>query len=187
MEDEIAAFQKKHSLLLHCCCAPCSSACLEKLKDYFDITVLYYNPNIEDEEYFRRKAELSRLISKTGWAKEIDCDHDKDSYYSAVHGLEGEKEGGKRCEECFKLRLKRTCYAAESLGFDYFTTTLTISPLKNAKLINEIGEGLAEGRKVKWLFSDFKKKDGYLKSIRLSEKYDLYRQDYCGCIFSINK
>ena len=187
MKNEIAGFEKKHSLLLHCCCAPCSSACLEKLKDYFDITVLYYNPNIEDEEYTRRKAELSRLIKETGWAKELDCDHDKDSYYSAVSGLENEPEGGKRCEVCFEIRLEKTCEIAENKGFDYFTTTLTISPLKNAKLINEIGKKLSKGKKVKWLYSDFKKKDGYLNSIRLSEKYNLYRQDYCGCVYSINK
>ena len=187
MENEIATFQKKHSLLLHCCCAPCSSACLERLKDFFDITVLYYNPNIEDEEYFRRKAELSRLIKETGWAKEIDCDRDKECFYTAVRGLENEKEGGKRCEVCFKLRLEKTCDVAEKLGFDYFTTTLTISPLKDASLLNEIGEKLAKNKRVKWLYSDFKKRDGYLQSIRLSEKYSLYRQDYCGCIFSINK
>ena len=187
MENEIASFQKKHSLLLHCCCAPCSSACLERLKDFFDITVLYYNPNIEDEEYLRRKAELSRLLKETDWAKEIDCDHDKQSYYTAVCGLEKEPEGGKRCEVCFRLRLEKTAGIAEKLNFDYFATTLTISPLKNAKVINGIGESLAEGKKVKWLYSDFKKRDGYLQSLRLSEKYSLYRQDYCGCVFSKNK
>ena len=186
MEKEIAVFDKKHSLLLHCCCAPCSSACLERLKDYFDITVLYYNPNIEDEEYFKRKAELSRLIKETGWAKEIDCDRDKEKYYSAVRGLEKEPEGGKRCEVCFQLRLEKTVEIAEKLGFDYFATTLTISPLKDAKLINGIGERLADGKRTKWLYSDFKKRDGYLQSIRLSEKYSLYRQDYCGCIYSKN-
>ena len=186
MEKEIEGFDKKRTLLLHCCCAPCSSACLERLKDYFDITVLYYNPNIEDEEYLRRKAELSRLIKETGWAKEIDCDRDKEKFYSAISGLEREKEGGKRCEICFKLRLEKTCDIAEKLAFDYFTTTLTISPLKDACLLNGIGERLAQGKKVKWLFSDFKKRDGYLKSIRLSEKYKLYRQDYCGCVYSIN-
>ena len=187
MQNEIADFQKKHSLLLHCCCAPCSSACLEKLHGHFDITVLYYNPNIEDEEYFRRKAELSRLIKETGWAKEIDCDHDKDKYYSAICGLESEPEGGKRCEVCFNLRLEKTAEIAQKLGFDYFTTTLTISPLKDAALLNAIGEKVAEGKNVKWLYSDFKKRDGYLKSIRLSEKYNLYRQDYCGCVYSTNK
>ena len=184
MEKEIASLDKKSSLLLHCCCAPCSSACLERLKDYFDITVLYYNPNIEDGEYLRRKAEFSRLISETGWAKEIDCDRDKEKFYSAVRGLEKEPEGGKRCEVCFELRLEKTCSVAEELGFDYFTTTLTISPLKDANLLNSIGERLAEGKRTKWLYSDFKKRDGYLQSIRLSEKYNLYRQDYCGCVYS---
>ena len=184
MEKEIATFEKKPTLLLHCCCAPCSSACLEKLKNFFDITVFYYNPNIEDEEYLRRKKELSRLIKETGWAKEIDADRDKEKFYSNIRGLEKEPEGGKRCEVCFKLRLEKTCDTAEMLNFDYFTTTLTISPLKDATLLNEIGESLAEGKRTKWLFSDFKKKDGYLQSIRLSEKYSLYRQDYCGCIYS---
>ena len=184
MENEIATFEKKHSLLLHCCCAPCSSACLERLKDYFDITVFYYNPNIEDEEYARRKGELSRLIQETGWAKELDCDHEKEKYYSSVCGLEKEPEGGKRCEICFKLRLEKTAETAEKYGFDYFTTTLTISPLKDAKLLNEIGEKLAVGKRTKWLHSDFKKRDGYLNSIRLSEKHNLYRQDYCGCVYS---
>lgn len=186
MEKEIATLNKKPSLLLHCCCAPCSSACLERLKDFFDITVYYYNPNIETEEYLRRKRELSRLIKETGWAKELDCDHEKDKFYSAVSGLEREKEGGKRCVACFKLRLEKTFNTAEKLRFDYFATTLTISPLKDANLINSIGEKLAEGKKVKWLYSDFKKRDGYLKSIRLSEKYNLYRQDYCGCVYSKN-
>lgn len=186
MEKEIATLNKKPSLLLHCCCAPCSSACLERLKDFFDITVFYYNPNIENEEYLRRKAELSRLINETGWAEELDCDHDTECYYLAISGLENEKEGGKRCEVCFNLRLEKTCSVAEKLGFDYFTTTLTISPLKDANLINSIGEKLAEGKKVKWLYSDFKKRDGYLQSIRLSQKYNLYRQDYCGCIYSKN-
>ena len=186
MENEIASFDKKHTLLLHCCCAPCSSACLERLKDYFDITVFFYNPNIETEEYLKRKAELSRLIKETGWAKILDCEHEKQVYYSAVRGLENEKEGGKRCEVCFNLRLEKTAETAETLGFEYFATTLTISPLKNAELINSIGERLAEGKNVKWLYSDFKKRDGYLNSLRLSEKYDLYRQDYCGCVYSKN-
>lgn len=183
-EKEVASFDKKRTLLLHCCCAPCSSACLDRLKEYFDITVFFYNPNIEDEEYLKRKAELVRFINETNYAKMLDCDHDTSVYYSAVKGLEKEKEGGKRCEKCFLLRLEKTCDTAEEMGFDYFATTLTISPLKNAALINSIGEKLAEGKKVKWLYSDFKKKDGYLNSLRLSEKYKLYRQDYCGCIFS---
>lgn len=186
MEKEIASFDKKHTLLLHCCCAPCSSACLERLHEYFDITVFFYNPNIETEEYLKRKAELSRLIKETGWAKELDCEHEKERYYSEIRGLEKEKEGGKRCEVCFNLRLQKTAETAERLNFEYFATTLTISPLKNAQLINEIGERLSEGKKVKWLYSDFKKRNGYLNSLRLSEKYNLYRQDYCGCVYSKN-
>ncbi len=187
MEKEVASFDKKQTLLLHCCCAPCSSACLERLKDSFEITVFFCNPNIEDAEYEKRKAELIRFIGETGYAEILECRHDTGLYYSAIKGLEGEKEGGKRCEKCFYLRLKETAETAEKFGFGYFATTLTISPLKNARLINEIGEKLAEGKKVKWLYSDFKKKDGYLNSLRLSEKYNLYRQNYCGCVYSKNK
>jgi len=187
MEKEVASFDKKQTLLLHCCCAPCSSACLERLKDSFEITVFFCNPNIEDAEYEKRKAELIRFIGETGYAEILECGHDTGLYYSAIKGLEGEKEGGKRCEKCFYLRLKETAETAEKFGFGYFATTLTISPLKNARLINEIGEKLAEGKKVKWLYSDFKKKDGYLNSLRLSEKYNLYRQNYCGCVYSKNK
>ena len=170
------------TILLHCCCAPCSSACLERLKDYFKITVFFYNPNIEDGEYERRKAELIRFITETGWADFIDCDHNEKEFYSAVKGLEHEKEGGARCEKCFKLRLEKTAKTADKYGYDYFTTTLTISPLKNAEVINEIGESL-EGN-AKWLYSDFKKRGGYLKSIELSKEHELYRQNYCGCVFS---
>lgn len=184
MQNEIATFDKKRSLLLHCCCAPCSSACLDRLKDHFDITVFFYNPNIETEEYLKRKAELLRLIRETGWAKELDCEHEKERFYTAVSGLEREKEGGARCKVCFELRLEKTAETAEKLGFDYFTTTLTLSPLKDAALINGIGERLAADRKVKWLYCDFKKRDGYLNSLKLSEKYNLYRQDYCGCVYS---
>lgn len=184
MENQISALDKKPSLLLHCCCAPCSSACLERLKEFFDITVFFYNPNIGDGEYLKRKAELLRLISETGWAKTADCGHDPAEYYSAVRGLESEKEGGKRCEACFALRLAKTAETAEKLGCDYFATTLTISPLKNAALINRIGEQLAEDKSVQWLYSDFKKRGGYLRSLRLSEQYGLYRQSYCGCEFS---
>lgn len=175
---------ERKKLLLHACCAPCSSACLERLKEHFAVTVLFYNPNIEDDEYEKRKKELIRFISATGWAEIIDCDHDVAEFYSCAAGLEGEPEGGKRCEKCFYLRLERTAERAEKLGFDYFSTTLTISPLKNAELINEIGSGLAEGRKVKWLYSDFKKKDGYKRSLILSNEHALYRQNYCGCVFS---
>lgn len=168
-------------LLLHCCCAPCSSACLERLKDYFKITVLFYNPNIEDEEYLRRKAELLRLIKETGWADFIDCDHEEKEFYEAVKGLEDLGEGSARCLKCFELRLKKTKEIADAHGYDFFTTTLTVSPLKNAQAINAIGERLGGG---KWLFSDFKKRNGYLRSCELSKEYGLYRQNYCGCKFS---
>ena len=181
MTEQIDSSPEKRRLLLHCCCAPCSSACLERLKDFFDVTVLFYNPNIEDDEYQRRKAELVRLIKESGWAEISDCDHDTGEFYSAVEGLEDCPEGGERCLKCFELRLKKTAEIAASENFDYFTTTLTISPLKNAEAINEIGERLGEGR---WLYSDFKKQNGYLRSIRLSKEYNLYRQDYCGCVFS---
>ena len=182
MCEEIQIAGKKSKLLMHCCCAPCSSACLERLKDFFDITVFFYNPNIEDEEYFKRKNEILRLVDATGWAKVLDCGHYTSEFYSAVRGLENEKEGGKRCEACFNLRLEKTAEIAERNGFDYFTTTLTISPLKDANLINSIGERFAEGKRVKWLYSDFKKRNGYLRSIELSKQYDLYRQSFCGCI-----
>ena len=166
---------------MHCCCAPCSSACLERLKDDFKITVFFYNPNIGGEEYARRKAELIRFIQTTGWADFLDCDHDENEFYSAVKGLENEKEGGARCEKCFRLRLEKTKEVADAEGYDYFATTLTVSPLKNAALINALGEEIGG---EKWLYSDFKKKNGYLRSTQLSKDYSLYRQNYCGCIFS---
>lgn len=175
---------EKPRLLLHACCAPCSSACLERLKEGFDITVLFYNPNIEDEEYEKRKAELIRLINETGWASLIDCDHEVSEFYSAVKGLEYCKESGERCAKCFELRLDKTAQVAKQNGFDYFTTTLTVSPLKNAKVINGLGYELAEKYGVSWLPTDFKKRNGYLRSIELSEKYALYRQNFCGCVFS---
>lgn len=181
MCQKINSFTQKKKLLLHCCCAPCSSACLERLKEFFDITVLFYNPNICEGEYERRKAELVRLIQSTGWAKIMDCDHDPGEFYSAVRGFEDCPEGGERCRICFELRLKKTAELAEKGNFDYFTTTLTISPLKNAQMINGIGERL--GGEM-WLPSDFKKKNGYLRSIELSREFGLYRQNYCGCIFS---
>lgn len=170
-------------LLLHCCCAPCASSCLERLKDYFKITVLFYNPNIGGSEYERRKAELIKFINATGWAEMLDCAHGAEDFYTAAAGLESEKEGGARCAECFKLRLNKTAELADSGGYDLFATTLTLSPLKNARLINETGESAARGN-AKWLYSDFKKRDGYKRSIELSKQYGLYRQNYCGCEFS---
>lgn len=184
----ISAFDgRKRRLLLHACCAPCSSACLERLKDYFDITVFFYNPNIEDEEYLKRKNELIRFISETGWATYADCEHQTKAFYDAVKGLEHCKEGGERCKKCFELRLERTANEAKLGGYDYFTTTLTISPLKNARVINDIGFALGEKYSVSWLPSDFKKQNGYLRSIALSAEHNLYRQNYCGCVYSLPK
>ena len=181
MTKQLSQTGESKKILLHCCCAPCSSACLERLKDSAEICVLFYNPNIESEEYERRKAELIRFINETGWAQFIDCDRDENLFYDAVKGLEDCKEGGMRCEKCFELRLKKTYEIAKEGNFDFFTTTLTVSPLKNASKINEIGERI--GGEM-WLYSDFKKKNGYLESIKLSKEHNLYRQDYCGCIFS---
>jgi hypothetical protein len=185
MEKQIENLHgEKKRLLLHACCAPCSSSCLERLQPFFEITVLFYNPNIEDEEYEKRKKELCRFIQETGWADFIDCDHDVEDFYRATKGLEKEPEGGKRCLKCFDLRLEKTALVAEEEGFDYFATTLTVSPLKDAEAINAIGENLEKKVNVKWLYSDFKKKNGYLRSLKLSEEHSLYRQNFCGCIFS---
>ena len=176
---------ERKKLLLHACCAPCSSACLERLKEHFDVTVFFFNPNIEDEEYLKRKQELKKFISLTGWAKELDCDHDTAEFYKVAKGLESCPEGGERCLACFKLRLERTAKAAKEGGFDYFGTTLTISPLKDAAAINAIGEELSKEYGISWLYSDFKKQGGYLRSTQLSRQYGLYRQNYCGCVFSL--
>ena len=175
-------------LLLHVCCAPCSSYCLEYLSEYFDITVYYYNPNIsKKEEYSKRLAEEERYISVKEFkypVKLTESKYDPQEFFDAVRGLEKEPEGGLRCRECFKLRLEASAKKARELGFEWFTTTLTISPLKNAALLNEIGYEMGEKYGVKWLPSDFKKKEGYKRSIELSREYGLYRQDYCGCVFS---
>ena len=183
--------EKAPSLLLHSCCAPCSSYVLEYLASFFDITVLYYNPNISSsEEYRKRMEEEKRLIGiyneeKKGYPiKMMDVDHEPEVFYETVKGLEHCKEGGERCFACYELRLRKTVELAKENGFDYFGTTLTISPLKNAQKLNETGERLGELEQVKWLYSDFKKKGGYLRSIELSEKYGLYRQDFCGCSYS---
>ena len=177
-------------LLLHVCCAPCSSYCLEYLSDYFDITVYYYNPNISPEpEYRFRLSEEERYISLRDFKNPVsitDSVYDPREFLDAVRGLEREPEGGKRCEKCFRLRLEASAKKAKELGMDCFTTTLTISPLKNAALLNEIGFELGEKYGVMWLPSDFKKREGYKRSIVLSREYDLYRQNYCGCAFSKN-
>ncbi len=180
--------KKTPSLLLHSCCAPCSSYVLEYLSRHFAITVLYYNPNIEPfEEYSLRKNEQIRLIQEGNWENPVtflDCDWDAEKFRLMAKGLEDVPEGGVRCHGCFALRLSKTAKVAKEMGFDYFTTTLSISPLKNAEKLNEIGKKLALEWGVAHLPADFKKKEGYKRSIELSKEHNLYRQDYCGCIFS---
>ena len=184
---EIADAEKTPALLLHSCCAPCSSYCLEYLSGYFSITVFYYNPNIEDAEFERRFLEQDRLIREMRTKHPVSLvkgDHDTGLYYSRVSGHESDPEGGERCRLCFTLRLEESARYAKEHGFDYFTTTLSISPLKDAKLLNAIGAEMSSRYGVRYLYSDFKKRNGYLRSIELSKQYALYRQNYCGCVFS---
>lgn len=178
-------------LFLHSCCAPCSSYVLEYLRNYFNITVFYYNPNISfAEEYKKRVAEQKRLIEAYNCQNDgypiavVEGDYEPEKFYDLAKGLEECPEGGERCFLCYEMRLRKTAEVARAGAYDYFATTLTISPLKNAKKLNEIGEQLAKEYGISWLVSDFKKKNGYKRSIELSAQYDLYRQDYCGCIYS---
>lgn len=178
-------------VLLHSCCAPCSSYVLTYLRQYFRVTVFYFNPNITaDTEYYKRVEEQKRLIEalneeKSGYKIDIiEGDYQPESFLELVKGYELCPEGGERCKLCFGQRLEATASLAKSQGFDYFATTLTVSPLKKATVLNELGLALAEEYDVSYLVSDFKKKNGYKTSIELSKKYDLYRQDYCGCAFS---
>ena len=178
-------------LLLHSCCGPCSSYCLSYLHEYFDITVFFYNPNIYPiEEYYHRLSEQERLIAELNKEfdrkiKLIDLPYDHSEFTDFVKGLENEKEGGARCSKCFELRLLKAHELANELKMDYFGTTLTVSPHKNAVLLNAIGNTMASDSASMWLPSDFKKKEGYKQSVELSKKYELYRQNYCGCEFSI--
>ena len=176
------------TLLLHACCAPCSSYCLEYLSNYFSITLYFYNPNIYPEnEYVLRAEEARRFINEMNFKHPVtflEGKFDPKEFYDCVKGYEQEKEGGERCFRCYRLRLESTAKLAQEMGFDYFTTTLSISPLKRADKINEIGEELGTIYNVKHLPSDFKKKNGYKRSTELSKEHGLYRQDYCGCVFS---
>lgn len=194
LENTIASIIKEGrlpKLLLHSCCAPCSSYCLEYLSEFFDITVFYFNPNIEPaDEYIYRVAEIKRLINEMDFKNPvsfIEGEYDNKFFHEAVKGLENEPEGGLRCEKCFRLRLETTAQLAKKEKFDYFTTTLSISPLKSAEKLNNIGEELAKKYDIEYLFSDFKKKGGYQRSIELSRIYELYRQNFCGCVFSRDK
>lgn len=187
--EENSKAGKVPTLLLHACCAPCSSYCLEYLAEYFSITVFFYNPNLYPaDEYDKRADEVRRLISLLqvkNPVKLIVADFDDKEFYTKVRGMEKLPEGGERCRKCFELRLEKTAEIAKENSFDFFTTTLTISPLKNAQVINEVGEEMAEKYGVAHLPSDFKKKGGYKRSVELSAEFGLYRQNYCGCVYSV--
>ncbi len=206
LDKKIEVFEtdgRRPRLLLHACCAPCSSYCLEFLREFFDVTVFFFNPNItEEEEYRKRVIEEKRLIEeynrqvenmsfdkmnstvRAGRIDIIEGDYDPKIFYEAVKGYEDCREGGDRCRKCFELRLSETARVARERGFDLITTTLTISPLKNAEVLNEVGEAAAAAEGIAFLPSDFKKKNGYKRSIELSNMFGLYRQDFCGCSFS---
>lgn len=185
----LRAAGQRPALLLHACCAPCSSAVLERLADAFALTILYYNPNIDPPaEYHRREAELERFVREAGHAARgitvVELPYDPAEYYAAAAGLEAEPERGARCSACYRLRLERAAQYAAAHGFEWFCSTLSISPLKDPVRLNDIGAELAARYGVRWLPSEFRKKDGYKRSLELSEEYGLYRQDYCGCKFS---
>jgi predicted adenine nucleotide alpha hydrolase (AANH) superfamily ATPase len=188
-QEQLKNLNGKKKLLLHSCCAPCSSHVISYLTSFFDITILYYNPNISPRsEYEKRKKEQIRLIKEIDKVNEIniiDCDYDNDLYEEKIKGYENEPERGSRCTICFNLRLEKTAKIASELKYDYFCSTLSVSPYKNSKLINEIGKKLENEYGITWLYSDFKKENGYKHSIELSKKYNLYRQDYCGCKYSV--
>lgn len=175
-------------LLLHSCCAPCSSYCLELLSEYFEITVFYYNPNIYPPEEYVMRVEEQRRFIRDFPAKHrisfVEGDYDTQKFYEMARGMEHLKEGAKRCFACYELRLRESAEFAKKNGFDFFTTTLSISPMKNAQKLNEIGEKLEKEYQVAYLYSDFKKKNGYKRSTEISNEYEMYRQYYCGCIFS---
>ncbi|WP_302627009.1 epoxyqueuosine reductase QueH [uncultured Eubacterium sp.] len=191
LENELKIIQEKKiipNLLLHVCCAPCSSYVLEYLTNYFNITALFYNPNISSEqEYLHRAQELKRFVNEKKFVNNVEViieNYLPNEFYNVVQGLEDCKEGGNRCFQCYKLRLENTALKASKENYDYFTTTLSISPLKNAEKLNEIGKELSKQYNIKYLYSDFKKKEGYKRSIELSREYNLYRQNFCGCKFS---
>lgn len=186
--DWTVSHDRRPRLLLHSCCAPCSSAVLERLAESFDIVDYFYNPNISPaEEYTHRVRELKRLVKEMGLTGQVEVTegaYDPGRFYETVKGLEGLPEGGQRCTVCFRLRLEEAAKEAKRRQADYFTTTLSISPHKDAERLNRIGREMGEKYGVPYLYSDFKKRDGYKRSILLSRQYGLYRQDYCGCIFS---
>ncbi len=188
LNELINSLSEVPHLLLHSCCGPCSTQVINYLTKHFDITVLFYNPNIEPkEEYEKRKKEQVKFLKKYNSVNQlnfIDCDYENDKYREIVKGLELLPEGSRRCEKCFDLRLEKTAQIAVSNNYDFFGTTLTVSPHKNSKVINELCEKISIKYNIKYIYGDFKKNEGYKKSIEFSKKYDLYRQEYCGCMFS---
>lgn len=187
MEKVISDLKKtgqKPKLLLHACCAPCSSSCIERLKEYFDLTVYFYNPNMDSREEYSLRASEQKKLCEWFAVPLILEDYLNEDFLSIAHGLENEKEGGARCKKCFSLRLKKCADYAKANGFEYFTTSLTVSPLKDVERLNVIGKSVGESVGVKFLPSDFKKKNGYARSIELSRELNLYRQNYCGCVYS---
>ena len=186
LDKIISSLECKPRLLLHACCAPCSSYCLEYLCEYFDITLFYYNPNISTEDEFcKRYGELKRLVKEMGLDIDVVCpQYSPDEFLDKVKGYESCPEGGDRCSICYALRLKKACEYAEHNNFDYYCSTLSISPHKDVNRLNELGQSLCKNKRVKHLPNDFKKKGGYLRSIELSKQYNLYRQNFCGCVFS---
>ena len=185
LEKILDNIHDKPSLLLHSCCGPCSSYVLEYLSSYFNITILYYNPNIDtSDEFYKRLEEQKKLIKKMNLDVLVIDEYNHDDFEEIVKGLEDESEGGSRCFKCYKLRLSKTAEMAKDKKFDFFGTTLSVSPYKNADKLNSIGLELEKKYGVKYLVSDFKKKNGYVRSIELSRKFNLYRQDYCGCTYS---
>ena len=188
-EEFLKTLKNRPKLLLHSCCGPCSSAVLELLIKYFDVDIYYYNPNIfPEEEFIKRSKTQEKLLKQLNEnVSFILGDYDYELYKKTVTGFENEKEGGLRCRKCINMRMEEACKYAKEHNYDYFTTTLSVSPHKNSKMINEIGYALEEKYNIPYLYSDFKKKDGYKRSIILSKEYDLYRQDYCGCIYSQRK
>lgn len=186
-EEQLKLLGKNKKMLLHACCAPCSTACLERLAHDFRVTVYFYNPNMDTRAEFEKRADEMKRFLLEAYGDSVGLvveNYDPNEFYDCVCGFEKEPEGGARCEKCFRLRLGRTARYAVDNGFDCFTTTLTVSPHKNAPLINGVGQEAAEETGVEWIFSDFKKAGGFLRSTEISAKYGLYRQNYCGCVFS---
>ncbi len=189
--EQIMESGKIPTLLIHSCCAPCSSYVLEYLTKYFNVTIFYYNPNIfPEDEYRNRKEEQQRFVEGIQWSNKVtfvEGEYIPEDFYNIARGLETVPEGGERCYKCYLQRMEKAAIYAKENGYDYFTTTLSISPHKNATWINEIGEELSNSYNVNYLYADFKKKNGYKRSIELSKEYNLYRQEYCGCIYSKTK